>query len=155
MNQLEQEYREKVFTYLQSYTSQAVQALREILSRDFPSDVVFLNFVMFPYDRIGDHLPVYTWPTTLANTCHSFECPLSRISTEGFDYYDEEIEDYVECGWHLSDCVARWLRSAWQKAGGEFFRLPCYFTDHDHPESFSFKLDRWIRNDSSLKLANP
>jgi hypothetical protein len=151
MNHLEREFRERVFTYFRPYTVVATSALKEILSSRFPDDVVFLDFAMFPYDRLGDHLPIFTWPTTLENAAYSFECPLSKIPTKEFAYYDEEIEDFVEMAWHLRDCAARWLRGAWREAGGELYRLPCFFTEHDRLESFSFRQEQWVDNDPKTK----
>lgn len=154
MNNLEREYRERVFSYFRPYTAAATRALKEILSHPYADDVVFLDFVMFPYDRLGDHLPIFTWPTTQENSVYDIQCPLSQIPTKEFAYYDWEIEDYVEIAWHLSDCAGKWLRGAWREAGGELFRLPCFFTDHDRLESFSFRKEQYVPNDPETKKSS-
>ena len=152
MNNLEREFRDRVFSFFQPYSGEATRALRAILSASYAEDVAFLDFVMFAYDGFGDQMPICTWPSTLENTVHNdFECPLAKIATEPFDYYDEEIEDYVEIGSQLKDCAARWLRDVWKDAGGELFYLPCYFTDHDDLKSFSFFDDAWVDNDTLRK----
>ena len=152
MNHLEREYRERVSSFFEPHSARATQALRTVFAQPYAEDVVFVDFVMFAYDRFGDHMPIFTWPTTAENTVYNdFECPLAKISTEPFDYYDEEIEDYVEIVWQLKDCAGRWLRSVWKEAGGELFKLPCYFTDHDDLESFSFGDNAWVQNNSRLK----
>lgn len=126
--------------------------MREVLSRAYADDVIFLDFVMFPYDRIGEKLPIFTWPTTIDNRVYNdFTCPLSQVPTERFDYYDEDIEDYVEIAWHLRDCAARWTMRAWAAAGGKLYRLPCFFTQHDGIQSFSFRREQWIRNFPEIK----
>lgn len=154
MNNLESEFRERVFSFFEPYTSEATIAIRKILSRSYADDVAFLDFVMFAYDGFDGHMPISTWPSTMDNTVYNdFDCPLAKILTKPFKYYDEEIEDYVDIAWHLKDCAGKWLRGVWKAAGGEFFHLPCYFTDHDDLKSFSFIDDVWVDN-ASLRKPN-
>jgi len=152
MNNLEREYRDRVHSFFRPYSDEAVIALRTILSKSYAEDVAFLDFVMFAYDGFDDHMPIFTWPSTVENTVYTdIECPLAKIQTKPFKYYDEDIEDFVDIPWQLKDCAGRWLREAWKAAGGELFHLPCYFTDHDDLESFSFIDNAWCENDPKQK----
>ena len=151
MNNLERQYRKKLFSYFQQYSRSVELAMRQVLSSDFAADVDYIDFVMFNYDCLGNPLPIYTWPTTIqSERCtevdSDYECPLSKIQTEELEYYDEDIEDFVEIEWQLKDCAAIWLRNAWKEAGGEYFQLPCFFTLHDDIESYSFRSESWIEN---------
>jgi len=125
--------------------------MRQVLSSNFADDVDYLNFVMFNYDRLGTPLPVYTCPSTVqSERCvevdGDYDCPLSKIQTSEFEYFDEDIEDFVEIEWQLKDCAAIWMKNSWKEAGGEHFKLPCYFTLHDDIESYSFRSESWIYN---------
>ena len=130
--------------------------MRQVLSSKFEDDVDFIDFVMFNYDCLGNPLPIYTWPSIMQSersteVYSDYECPLSKIQTKEFEYYDEDIEDFVEIEWQLKDCAAKWLRQAWKDAGGEHFELPCFFALHDDIESYSFKTEVWIENAPKLK----
>ena len=54
MNELEREYRDKVFSYFNQYSADAIKAMRSILASKFEDDVVSLHFAMFPYDHFSE-----------------------------------------------------------------------------------------------------
>ncbi|BDS07374.1 hypothetical protein NT6N_24140 [Oceaniferula spumae] len=117
--------------------------MRSILAGEFDDDVERLYFVMWPYDHFDGSMPIITSPTTADGLSTDFDCPLGGIPIKSWEYNDEDIEDYVDIPWQLRDCAALWLRDIWLAAGGESFRLPCFFIEHDDFDVFSFKENKW------------
>jgi len=152
MNNLEREYREKVDRYLSQYSKEAVIALKQVLAMEFDHDTAFVDFVLWLSSGFQDTMPICTWPTNPDNEIESVDpCPLSAIKISPFEYYDWDIEDYVEIADCLKDVVAHWLLEAWKEAGGHFYSLPCYFKVHDDLVTFDLSAEKWVEGNPHLK----
>lgn len=152
MNHLEREYRDRVDHYLRQYSTEAVIALKQVLAMDFDDDTAFIDFVLWPGSPFEDTLPICVWPTNQENQSGLVDpCPISNIKISRFEYYDWDIEDYVEIADCLKDVVAHWLLEAWKEAGGRFFSLPCYFTARDDLMTFDFSTEQWVEGNPHIK----
>lgn len=153
----EQIFREGVRIGLAKLDTQFEEALRSLVSYDYPPEVFSLSFEVFS-ERVTSGFPVRAFFVDRSNTEHfiwegnhtKYPSPIDPGLLKIDRVYAEALEAALEENCPESDpwSIATeetivWFARHWQRVGGEHFPRAATIAMHDSPQEFNLKTGVW------------